>query len=86
MLTRFWIRFQGTATETWPCTLGCGVTAIDVAEAMALVETHVFQASGLPPVESVEENIDVSTLDPKHILPNIGLPYNRGVWFPNRQF
>lgn len=28
------------------------------------------------------EDVDVSTLDPEHVLPNTGVPAARGIWFP----
>jgi hypothetical protein len=36
----------------------------------------------MPAVVQVVENVDVSTLDQKHVLPNIGDVTVRGVWFP----
>jgi hypothetical protein len=34
-------------------------------------------------VKEIIEGVDVSKLDPKHILPNMrGNPAARGVWFP----
>jgi hypothetical protein len=33
-------------------------------------------------VEHVVEDVDVSQLDAGHVLPNMGDPTLRGVWFP----
>ncbi|EAZ97904.1 hypothetical protein MELB17_13567 [Marinobacter sp. ELB17] len=29
------------------------------------------------------ENIDVQTLDRDHVIPNMGVCTERGIWFPN---
>jgi hypothetical protein len=31
----------------------------------------------------VTEDVDIQTLDQGHVLPNMGVPSERGVWFPN---
>jgi len=39
---------------------------------------------GTPPPDAVKvtEDVDVSTLDAGHVLPNMYPPNERGVWFP----
>jgi hypothetical protein len=80
-LKRFWIEF-GSTTDT-PLVLrpGCGVTAYSIEDALRLV-SDALGIPELPAVVSVVENVDVSTLDANHILPNIGLTVCRGVWYP----
>jgi hypothetical protein len=82
-LTRFWIELDYSGHGVAPGTdLGVGVTAIDRGDALRLVAHRVFDDAPLPPVKSIRENVDVSTLDQRYVLPNIGPPHVRGVWFP----
>ena len=34
-------------------------------------------------IRRFSEDVDLTTLDPNHVLPNIGNVTRRGVWFPN---
>jgi hypothetical protein len=83
-LTRFWIEFDWSAKARPPAgiRLGVGVTAIDRGDALRLVAHRVFSDEPLPPVKEIRERVDVSSLDPGHVLPNMGPPHVRGVWFP----
>ena len=36
----------------------------------------------LPTIAVLIEDVDVSTLDAGHVLPNMSPPVRRGVWFP----
>lgn len=71
-------------SPTWYSALGYGVTAHNREDALKLLANRVF-GGALPQIESVLENVDVSTLDEGHIRPNIAPPAFRGVWFP-REF
>ena len=82
MLKRYWIEFEGNPADIWPCIVGCGVTAYDLEDACALVRANLFTSKEMPKIKKVEEDIDVSKLDSAHVLPNIGIPCNRGIWFP----
>jgi hypothetical protein len=62
--------------------IGCGITAYDLADALQLVAEGVFGGGSLPELASVVEDVDVSSLDPNHVLPNMRSPLQRGVWFP----
>lgn len=79
-LRRFWLTF---AESTWPRYVG--VTAYSREEALALAR-NLFRsphcASAPEPTEVVEE-VDLSTLDPDHVLLNCGPPVWRGIWYPN---
>ena len=81
LLTRYWFTFERIASPS-PLNLGCGVTAYDLADAVSILRERVFREIDLPRITQQIENVDVSTLDPKHVLPNMGLVTERGVWFP----
>jgi len=69
-LRRFWFRR--------PIGGGYGVTAFTIEDAEGLVAR-----AGLPRDWSeVVADVDLSGLDPGHVLPNIGGVTFRGVWFP----
>lgn len=51
---------------TW---MGCGVTAVDRADAEALLGAGPFAVCGLPSVERVIEDVDVRDLDQNHVQP-----------------
>lgn len=61
--------------------LCCGVTAVDRSDAERLLKAHVF-ADQVPGVTGVVEAVDVRDLDRGHVLPNMGGPSRRGVWWP----
>jgi hypothetical protein len=73
-LRRFWFALS--------VGLGIGVTARTEAEARELAERVQQQLFPNATITSVVPDIDVSTLDPKHVLPNIGPSGVRGVWYP----
>lgn len=80
-LRRFWFNFEKLGNPT-PLNLGCGVTAYDYDDATSLLRDRVFVGQELPMIAGCIEDIDVSTLDEKHVLPNMGLVTVRGIWFP----
>lgn len=82
-LRRYWIQFDATQA-TLPIGLGhgCGVTAYDYSDAVALLKDRVFGGESPPEAKNIVEDIDVSTLDAGHVLPNMSDPSTRGVWFP----
>lgn len=84
MLKKFWFKFDISAFDNYPLgvSLGCGVTAFDYEDALMLLRGKVFKRGSLPPIQNVQEDIDISTLDANHILPNMNVPNRRGVWFP----
>jgi hypothetical protein len=82
-LTRYWIELD--FPDGYPphaTRLGIGVTAFDRDDAMRLVAERVFPAGDVPHVREIREGVDVSMLDPGHVLPNMGPPNRRGIWFP----
>ena len=52
-------------------------------DAMEMMKEAIFSGDELPEVEYITENVDVSTLDAGHVLPNMGNPVVRGIWFPS---
>lgn len=83
-LVAFWIRFELATTSRHPIGVraGCGVTAWSLQDALEMLQTSVFEGFTFPPILEVIENVDFSSLDSKHILPNMGNPLQRGIWFP----
>jgi hypothetical protein len=86
MLHRYWFEFDLSRSEapTVRYGLGCGVTAYDYEDALNLLKEVAFEESDLPPIRNVVEDIDIATLDAKHVRPNMGIPVFRGVWYPTR--
>jgi hypothetical protein len=83
-LHRYWFKFELTMADPHPpgVLLGCGVTAFSQSDALDLMKERVFTKFPFPPVKSVQEDVDVSTLDRGHVLPNMGNVLKRGIWFP----
>lgn len=80
-LRRFWFRFRDLPNFS-AVGLGCGVTARDYDDAIDILVSTVFRGQAMPPIASVIEDIDISTLDQGHVVPNMEVPVFRGVWFP----
>lgn len=59
---------------------GIGVTAYSRADAEFLIESANLLID--QDVIEVIENIDIRTLDQGHVIPNMGPPNLRGIWFP----
>ena len=75
---RFWFEFGGPRTA-----LPSGAQLrVDRADAERLLREAAFGGSPLPPVERVVEDVDIRELDARHVIPNMGDPTVRGVWFP----
>ncbi len=62
--------------------LGWGITAYSYEDAIAILRENVFHKGELPKVEKFIEDIDVSSLDERHIIPNMESPNWRGIWYP----
>lgn len=83
-MTRYWFAFdikQGDENIAPGITIGCGVTAHNYDDALFLVQQKLFKNRALPGFTFIE-NIDVSTLDAGHVLPNMYPANVRGIWFP----
>lgn len=81
MLRRYWFRLSSNG-EPSVLNLGCGITAYDMDDARGFLFREVFSVYGARDVLEVITDIDVSTLDQGHVIPNMAAPSNRGVWFP----
>lgn len=80
-MKRFWIELEDEGRPDF-LKLGCGITAFDLNDAMKILEDKVFEGAVIPAVRRIIEDIDVSELDQKHVVPNMEAPMRRGVWFP----
>jgi hypothetical protein len=81
VLTRFWFTFK-TAIEFSPLNIGCGVTAYDYEDARNILNLYVFINKPIPEIASALANVDIRSLDQNHVIPNMGVVSDRGVWFP----
>jgi hypothetical protein len=84
-MIRYWIQFKLPIPRKYPMGVsrGCGVTAYSREDAMEMMREAIFSGDELPEVEYITENVDVSTLDAGHVLPNMGNSVVRGIWFPS---
>jgi hypothetical protein len=82
-LHRYWFTFDDPPKASF-FGLGCGVTAVDRDDAERLLRSAWFAADGLPRIHAAIEDVDVRDLDASHVLPNMGDPSIRGVWYPRR--
>ena len=73
-LRRFWF--------TVPGALGIGVTAHSRSEAEGLAREAAARLGSSFEPSAVTEDVDVRDLDQNHVVPNMGPPNLRGVWFP----
>jgi hypothetical protein len=80
-LKRYWFTFQKFSRPT-PLNAGCGVTAFNRDDAITILREYVFKKEKNLEWISLIEGIDISTLDQRHVLPNIGDVAKRGIWFP----
>ena len=62
---------------------GFGVTAYSVADARALISDAAQRLGWSCEVIGIVEDVDVRDLDQDHVVPNMGPPNFRGLWFPN---
>lgn len=73
LLTRFWFKMESG--------YGVGVTAYSVEDARTLIANELTLSS--TDINGVVEDVDIQTLDKGHVIPNMGPPDIRGIWFPN---
>lgn len=81
-LRRYWIRFDDPGRDAFGLGLGCGVTAFDRDDAVALLEEHLFKGPMPFPIIASTEDVDIRTLDRGHGVPNMLPPNRRGIWYP----
>lgn len=73
---RFWFELD---TSQIGLRLGAGVTAWDEGDALQLLADAIGE---MPAVLSITSDVDVSSLDAGHVIPNMLSPDKRGIWFP----
>lgn len=82
-LRRYWFEFDVKLSDCpYPLGLGCGVTGFDEEDCRRLIQEMLASNEELPPMRRIIADMDVSTLDPNHVLPNMGIVTKRGIWFP----
>ncbi len=83
-MIRYWLKFnlEDVADTPFGIKLGCGITALSKYDALKIVEEKMFSSKIIPPISSTVEDIDLSSLDENHIIPNMLSPTMRGIWFP----
>ena len=80
-LRRYWFTFEELPQGHPARGLGCGASAESRQAAEQLVQAVLFDGAALP-AHTIVEDVDVRDLDEGHVLPNMGDPTVRGVWFP----
>jgi hypothetical protein len=80
-LHKYWFKFSLTFQDPHPIgtLMGCGVTAASRDNALDLLQRQVFRSHTLPLIENCIEDVELSELDSKHVLPNIGNPAQPGI-------
>lgn len=76
-LHRFCVRFDDAPLSL---RLGMGITGVDRGDAESLLAASTLLAG--QPLPVIREVVDVRDLDQSHVVPNMGDPSIRGVWFP----
>jgi len=80
---RFWFEFEPAPDLPMGLTYGCGVTAYSYDDARTQLLDRVFAGEKMPEPSRIIEDADVSALDCDHVIPNMGDPTIRGIWFPH---
>ena len=85
VMRRFWFEFDfDPDDQNVPVLLrhGCGVTAEDYDEAVAVIRERVFGGAQLPAITKSVQDVDIASLDGNTVQPSMGLPLIPGIWFP----
>lgn len=80
-LTRYWVELKDVPVSY----SRFGVTAWSADDALSLIAEylrHYYQQDRPLDVLRIVENVDVSTLDANHVLPNMLPPIHRSIWYP----
>ncbi len=83
-LRKYWFKLDLTMNDPHPIgtLMGCGVTASSKEKALELLRERVFRSHPMPSIKKCIEGVEISELDTKHVLPNIGDSSQSGIWFP----
>ncbi len=80
--TRYWIEFSDPLLGN-AIGLGCGISALDEAQARQILEQQVFSKLGHLQIKSIQSDIDIGSLNQNKVIPNMGDVTVIGVWFPH---
>lgn len=58
------------------------MTTFSYEDAIAIIREKIFAGKIIPEIKTKIEAVDVSTLDPTHVIPNMRSPREKGIWFP----
>lgn len=72
LLTTYWIEVPDSLPRHF------GVSAYSLADALSLLTTAGYEID--PEQAEVKEGVTATDLDPKHVVPNMGVIVRRGVW------
>jgi hypothetical protein len=80
---RYWFEFEKPepARPAWP-PFGCGVSAWTKDDAIAIMRQTVFAGRDMPRISHLIEDVDIRDLEQNHVVPNMGIVSERGVWYP----
>jgi len=86
-LKRYWFEFEFELEWDDPkippgTLMGCGVTAYNYEDTVDMLCRIVFDNKVLPKIKKIIEDVDITTLDKGHVIPNMLPPNWRGIWFP----
>jgi hypothetical protein len=86
-LVRYWFNFdQSESVESIlqkkGIFFGCGVTAFTEDDAIHLIKQRIFLNEDIPSIKKITPDVDIQTLESKHVRPNMGVVSERGIWFP----
>ncbi len=62
---------------------GVGITAYSLSDANFLFKELCENSHINYQVLKIVEDVDIRNLDQNHIIPNMGAPDFRGIWYPN---
>jgi len=79
-LKRYWVEFDYQVMNF--SSPNYGVMAYSVDDALLILKEKVFKYAVMPEPTRLTGNVDISTLDAGHVLPNMAVPHWRGIWFP----
>lgn len=81
---RFWFEFEinSAFNVLFGIGYGCGETAIDLDDAIAMMNRKIFTEIKMPPIKRIVENENIRTLDHGHIISGLKPPIYRETWFP----
>lgn len=80
LLTKYWIELD-TTDNSWKM---IGVTAFTEEDALNLIKKYISNDKNWK-IVNIKKDISISELDHNHIIPNIGIPEVRGIWYPKVQ-